>query len=257
MTYDTWEAGDAYDAYVGRWSRRVAAAFLSRLARPAGGRWLDVGCGTGALSAAIPAPALLTGVDRSPGFVRAARAAVPHASFTVADARDLPFPAGCFDTAVSGLALNFVPGPAARPVGELARVTAPGGTVAAYVWDYAGGMEMMRRFWRAAIEVDPAAADLDEGPRFPLCHPDALRAAWDSAGLRAVSVAPIEIETTFTGFADYWTPFLGGQGAAPGYLTSLPPEQRSAIRDRVRAGLPDGPFALPARAWSVAGTVSP
>ncbi|GGM70276.1 class I SAM-dependent methyltransferase [Dactylosporangium sucinum] len=254
MTYDTWEAGDAYDAYVGRWSRRVAAVFLTRLARPAGGRWLDLGCGTGALSAAVPQPSLLAGVDRSLGFVRAARAAVPHAVFTVADARALPYPTATFDTVISGLALNFVPGPAAGPVGECARVTAPGGVVAAYVWDYAGGMDMMRRFWQAAIAVDPAAAALDEGPRFPLCDPDALRAAWSAAGLRDVAVAPIEIETTFADFADYWTPFLGGQGAAPGYLMSLPEAHRAAIRDRVRAALPDGPFTLPARAWSVAGT---
>src|SRR3954447_24940076 len=171
MTHDVWRAGDAYEAYVGRWSRPVAAAFLDWLAVPAGRSWLDVGCGTGALTAAIlrrAEPARVLGVDSSEGFIDSARSHVTdaRASFEVGDAQALPVPDAHVDTVVSGLALNFVPDPA-RAVAEFVRVSTPGGLAAAYVWDYAAGMAMMKHFWDAAVAVDPGAAELDEGRRFP------------------------------------------------------------------------------------------
>jgi hypothetical protein len=156
---------------------------------------------------------------------------------------------------VSGLALNFVPGPE-RAVAEFARVAAPGGTVAGYVWDYADGMRMMRYFWDAAAEVDPSAADRDEGPRFPICHPEALREAWTEAGLTEVETRAIEVPTVFADFDDYWRPFLGGQGPAPAYLAAMPPDQREAVRARLDSRLPreaDGSIALTARAWAARG----
>ena len=263
MTHDVWQAGDAYEAYVGRWSRPVAAAFLDWLAIPPGRSWLDVGCGTGALTAAIlerSQPSAVTGMDPSESFLAVARDRIrdPRADFRPADARDLPLPAAAVDVTVSALALNFVPEPAAA-VAEFVRVTRPGGTVAAYVWDYAGGMEMMRYFWDAAVALDPAAAELAEAHRFPLCQPDPLRLLWTDAGLGAVTVSPIEVPMVFVDFDDYWRPFLGGQGPAPGYAMSLPVQQRDALRDRIRATLvstADGSIPLVARAFAVRGTLA-
>lgn len=253
---DVWKVGDAYEAYVGRWSRRVAEAFVSRLAVPAGARWLDVGCGTGALTEAVLAadPAEVVGVDPSEGFLATARARItdPRATFRVGDAQAL---SGSFDAVVSGLTLNFVPEPG-RAAAEFARVVTPGGVAAAYVWDYADGMAMMRAFWDAATALDPAATALDEGRRFPVCRPEPLARLWTDAGLEQVMVEAIEVPTVFAGFDDYWSPFLGGQGPAPGYVMSLPEEHRAALRNRLLADLPtaaDGTIALMARAWMVRG----
>jgi SAM-dependent methyltransferase len=260
MVSDVWSVGDAYEAYVGRWSRRVAAEFVGWLDVPPGGRWLDVGCGTGALTAAVLSgadPAEVVGVDPSEGFLGTARASVtdPRARFETADARSLPFPDRRFDAVVSGLAVNFVPEPA-RALDEFARVTAPGGVVAAYVWDYAEGMAMMRHFWDAATSLDRVAADLEEGLRFPLCRPEPLHDLWAGAGLEGVTVRAVDVPTVFAGFDDYWQPFLGGQGPAPAYVMSLPEDDRRALRDLLAARLPtapDGSVPLVARAWAVRG----
>lgn len=256
---DVWAAGDAYERYMGRWSRRVAEGFVAWLGCADGSRWLDVGCGTGALTAAVAArcrPRRLVGLDRSAGFVASARTAVPaSAGFLVADAMSLPLRHETFDAAVSGLALNFLPVPGAA-VAEWARVVRSGGLVAAYVWDYADGMAFLRHFWDAAVAVDPSAASLDEGRRFPVCRPDPLRALWTQAGLADVSVAPIEVPTVFAGFTDFWQPFLSGQGPAPGYVAALDPAVRDALRDRLSRAVPrrpDGSIAFTARAWAVRG----
>ncbi|MFG2291885.1 class I SAM-dependent methyltransferase [Streptomyces sp. NPDC048603] len=257
--FDTWAAGDAYDRYMGRWSRPVADGFLAWLGCADGLRWLDVGCGTGALTAAIAArcrPRTVLGLDRSAGFVRAARAAVPApARFAVADALSLPVRDEACDAAVSGLALNFLPAPGAA-VAEAARVVKRGGPVAAYVWDYARGMEFLTAFWDAAVAADPPAAALHEGRRFHGCRPEPLLALWAGAGLTEVTVAPVEVPTVFAGFADLWEPFLAGQGPAPGYVATLAPAARDRLRDTFRAAVPtrpDGSIAFTARAWAVCG----
>ncbi|WIV58972.1 class I SAM-dependent methyltransferase [Amycolatopsis nalaikhensis] len=255
-----WQAGDAYEAYIGRWSRRVAATFVRQLDVPASRRWLDVGCGTGALTSAVLAaadPAEVVGVDPSEGFLKTARESVtdPRASFSLADARELPFPDDDFDVVVSGLVLNFVPDPA-KAASEIARVTR--GLAAAYVWDLAEGMELIRRFWDAAAELDPAkVAELDEGRRFTLCRPEPLGRLWTEAGFSGVSVGEVKIPTVFTGFDDYWQPFLGAQGPAPAYLATVPEPRRDQIRELLRSRLPtnpDGSIPLTARAWVVSGT---
>jgi SAM-dependent methyltransferase len=264
MTTDTWADGDAYEAYVGRWSRAVAIEFIGRLDRPAGGDWLDVGCGTGALTAtalALAGPARIVGVDPSAGFLATAAARITdaRASFQRGDAQALPLLDGAFDTVVSGLALNFVPD-ARAAAAEFVRVLRSGGTAAAYVWDYAEGMQMMRHFWQAAVDVDPGATGLDEANRFPLCRPEPLRELWAGAGLRDAAVEPIVIPTVFTDFDDLWRPFLGGTGSAPTYVLSLGEQHRDRLRDELRARLPiesDGTIRLTARAWAVHGIAQP
>ncbi|HEX9439300.1 MAG TPA: methyltransferase domain-containing protein, partial [Roseiflexaceae bacterium] len=179
-----------------------------------------------------------------------------RARFEVADARALPFETATYDAAVSGLVLNFIPDQP-KAVAEMARVTRPGGTVAAYVWDYAGEMQLMRHFWDAAVALNPAARDLDEGRRFPICRPGPLARLFRDAGLKAVETRAIDVPTDFRDFDDYWSPFLGGQAPAPGYAMALTEEQRAALRERIRAGLPiaaDGSIHLIARAWAVRGT---
>lgn len=260
MSHDVWAHGDPYELYMGRWSRRVAAKFVSWLGVRGGRRWLDVGCGTGALTACVLTtadPAEIVGIDPSQGFVQRARHHLrdPRVRFQVGDARSLAFADGQFDAVVSGLVLNFVPETAAA-VAELARVTRPGGTTAAFVWDYANGMEMLRHFWDAARELDPAAAALDEGPRFPICRPDSLQELWAGAGLVDVAVESITVPTPFGDFDDYWAPFLGGQGPAPGYVMSLSAEHVAALRESLLRRLPansDRSIMLTARAWAVRG----
>jgi SAM-dependent methyltransferase len=258
--HEVWNVAEAYEHYVGRWSRRVAEAFVPGLGVPAGLRWLDVGCGTGALTFVVlqgGEPAEVHAVDPSDGFLtHAGRTADPRVQFSVGDARALPFPDGRFDVVVSGLVLNFVPDPVGAAA-ELARVTAPGGVVAAYLWDYADGMQMIRHFWDAATTLDPAAGELDEGRRFPLCRPEPMRASWTAAGLTGVAVEPIEVTTRFRDLDDYWSPFLGGQGPAPGYVGTLDAERRGALHALLRERLPaapDGSITLSARAWAVRGT---
>ena len=256
---DTWQQGDAYERYIGRWSRQVAPLFLSWLAIPPELRWLDVGCGTGALCAAIlehGRPTALTGVEPSEGFLSVARQQLPASvHLSVGNAAALPLDDAQVDVVVSGLVLNFIPD-VALALAEMSRVSTPDGIVAAYVWDYAEGMEMLRRFWDTAVELDADAAGLHEGRRFGLCQPAALQSAFEQAGLVEVSVAPLEIATPFATFEDYWQPFLGAQGPAPAYVASLPEERRLRLREALRTRLPladGGALALRARAWAVRG----
>jgi len=259
---DVWASGDAYEPYVGRWSRLVAREFVGWLGLPPGLRWLDVGSGTGALSQTVldlAAPREVVGVDQSDGYVAYARERVadPRISFRVADAQALPFPSPEFDAAVSGLVLNFLPAHA-RALGEMRRAVRADGTVAVYVWDYADGMQLMRHFWDAAAALDPTARDLDEGRRFPICQPEPLAALFRQVGLRDVESRAIDVPTAFRDFDDYWSPFLGGQAPAPGYCMSLSEDRRAALRERIRANLPirpDGSIHLIARAWAVRARV--
>jgi SAM-dependent methyltransferase len=257
---DRWGAGNLYEPYVGRWSRLVAKEFFAWVQAPPNLDWLDVGCGTGALTETIlkvAEPRSVRGIDPSAGFIEHARAHVtdPRVTFEVADAQSLPVEPARFGAAVSGLVLNFVPKPLLA-VREMARAVRHAGVVAAYVWDYAGKMELMRYFWDAAVELDPAAIEADEGSRFPLCKPDALIDLFTQAGLREVEARSIDAPTRFRDFDDYWSPFLGGQAPAPAYAMSLREERRAALRERIRAALPiarDGSIDLIARAWAVRG----
>ena len=256
-----WAVGDSYEPYVGRWSRLVAREFLNWLALPEGSNWLDVGCGTGALSETILlfySPGHVKGIDRSKGYIEYIRSKIqdPRAEFHVGDALSLPVETGTCDSAVSGLVVNFVPQPG-QMVSEMARVVRKGGTVALFVWDYAGKMQLMRHFWNAAVALDPSAYTLDEGQRFTICDPDKLSDLFGEAGLQRVETRAIDIPTHFKDFDDYWVPFLGGQGPASAYAMSLSEEMRARLREKLQASLPitsDGSIPLIARAWAVRGT---
>lgn len=254
--HDAWSAGQSYEHYMGRWSRRIATKFVKRLDAPGNLDWLDVGCGTGALTAAIldqANPGSVLGIDPADGFIAHARAAItdPRARFEVGDAQALPADAASADIVTSALAINFVPDKTAA-LREMQRVVRPGGRISFYVWDYpGGGMGFIDAFWKAAAAIDPKAADLDEGKRFPFCTADGLATLCSDAGLSA-TVAPIEVETVFPTFEDFWEPFTLGAGPAPGYCASLPDDARQRLKERLADDLGgDGPVTLTARAWSV------
>ncbi|HXF53303.1 MAG TPA: class I SAM-dependent methyltransferase [Hyphomicrobiaceae bacterium] len=257
--HDAWQAGDRYEAYMGRWSRQLAPRFVEWLGARDGLDWLDVGCGTGALSSAIIArsnPKSLIAIDPSEGFIAAARAALPdrRAEFRVGDAQALSIESASRDVVASALVLNFVPD-RKKALAEMKRVVRPGGTVGFYVWDYpGGGMGLMRAFWTAATALDPAAADLAEDKRFPFCKPDGLAALMKDAGFAKIDHTTIEAPTVFRDFEDYWHPFTLGAGPAPGYCTSLEPGARERLKQRLSDSLPrqkDGSIHLSSRAWAL------
>ncbi len=255
---DPWAAGQPYEQFMGRWSRRIARTFMQWLAPPMALRWLDLGCGTGALSQAIldrASPASVLAVDPSDAFIALAKQqlADSRVTFWVGDAFNLPADARATDVAVSGLVLNFIPDPVAA-LHALRRILKPGGMIALYVWDYGDKMEMLRYFWDSAASLDPRARALDEGVRFPICQPDALRQVCMEAGLHDAEISSVEAATTFTDFDDYWSPFLGGQGPAPGYVAGLETAERVKLAEHLRSVLPfhqDGSLNLIARAWVV------
>lgn len=259
---DSWAISQPYELFMGRWSRLIAHAFIEWLSPPPARHWLDIGCGTGALSEAIltnAAPASVIAIDPSHAFIMFAqhKLADPRVSFRVGHALDLPVGTHLFDIVVSGLALNFIPEPASA-LRSMRRVLRPGGVIALYVWDYVGKMEMLRYFWDSAIALDPRAPALDEGVRFPICQPEALTQICAEAGLRHVEVRALEATMEFTDFADYWSPFLGGQGPAPGYVSGLGVADRTALEEHLRTRLPyreDGSLSLVARAWAVQATI--
>jgi len=257
---DLWQSGNAYEPYVGRWSRLVAPRFLDWLAARPESRWVDVGCGTGALTHAIvenEQPRSVLGIDRSEGFISFAREHVrdTRATFETGNAQALPAESDSCDAVVCGLVLNFVPRPISAVL-EFRRVLRPGGVAGAYVWDYVGEMQMMRYFWDAAITLDPGAAELDEGRRCNICQPEPLGDLFRVAGFRQVEVIAIDVATVFADFDDYWTPFLRGQAPAPAYAVSLSAARRETLREQIRRSLPprdDGSIHLVARAWAVKG----
>jgi ubiquinone/menaquinone biosynthesis C-methylase UbiE len=262
--HDAWAAGDSYDAYMGRWSRPIAARFLDWLAVPNGLDWLELGCGTGAMTAAIVRrckPASLIGIEPSEGFIAKAREAVDNArvEFITGDAGRLASVSSASrDIAVAGLVLNFIPDRLGA-LREMKRIVRPGGTVGFYVWDYpGGGIEFMRAFWTAAVALDPTAGDLTEDKRFPFCTREGLAELAQQAGLSAVDVTAIEARSVFRDFDDYWRPFTLGAGPAPGYCVSLAPEARDRLRQTLSDSLPrqeDGSISLNTRAWALKARV--
>ena len=254
---------DAYERFMGRWSRQLAPLLVRYAAVADGNSVLDVGSGTGALSLALldAFPSIrVTGVDPSGAYVRAAqaRASDERARFVVGDAQALDLPGNTFDKTLSLLVMNFIPD-SAKAMREMVRVTRTGGVVAAAVWDYGEGMEMLRVFWDEAVALDPAIAARDER-NMPLCRRGELAALWRANGLQQVEEQPLVISLAFASFDDFWQPFLGGQGPAGAYTASLSGADRAALEARLRTRLlgarQDGPFTLQARAWAVKGVVA-
>ncbi len=249
----------AYDRHVGRYSSQLAAALSEFAGVVPGMRVLDVGCGPGALTAELVrrlGPAGVSAAEPSGSFAQACRARVPGAEVVEASAEAMPFADGAFDATLSQLVVNFLDDaePGAR---EMARVTRPGGVVAACVWDYAGEMELLRAFWDAAREVSPErAAAQDEGETMRWCRDGELTVLWERAGLRHVRADALRVRARYAGFEDLWAPFPAGVGPSGAFCATLGEGDRDALHDalRRRLGVGDQPFDLTARAWAVAGT---
>ena len=250
---------EVYDRFVGRYSPGLARGMCNAAGVRPGQRALDVGCGSGALVVALAVilgEENVAGVDPSEPFVEAARAKVPGARLTVAAAESLPFDDGGFDGTFAQLGVNLLGDPEAG-LREMARVTRVEGVVAGCVWDYGGGMTMLRTFWEAAEALDPKRAkEQMEQHTMRFSRPEELGELWQSS-LTGVTVSAIDVEASYEDFDDLWAPFPTGVGPAGAYAASLDSDAQARLRDEFarRLGSPEGPFTLSARAWCAVGTV--
>jgi SAM-dependent methyltransferase len=253
-------SADAYDRFVGRYGPALASSLIEVAGVESGMHAIDVGCGPGALSAALAdrlGAASVSAADPSAPFVEACRTRLPAIDVVEASAEALPFADGTFDAALSQLVVNFMDDPRAG-VREMARVTRPGGVVASCVWDYAGEMTLLRAFWDAAREVVPErAAAADEAVVMRWCGEGELVELWRAAGLDSVRFGSLVASAKYADFEDLWSPLPTGVGPAGAFCQSLEEDHRNALRDafrgRLRVG--DGPFELTARAWAAVGIV--
>jgi ubiquinone/menaquinone biosynthesis C-methylase UbiE len=252
---------EAYDKFMGRWSRLLAPLVVDFAVVPKAGWVLDVGSGIGSLAFEIVrhrAGVQVMGIDPSKEFVAHAERTNPfpeRVSFHTGDVQDLQFADDTFAASISLLVFNFIRDPEGA-LRELRRVTQPGGRISAAVWDYGAQMHMLRAFWDSAVELDPAAERLDE-KQMPLCRAGELSQLWKRAGLRNVQEEPLEITMNFDSFPDYWDPFLLGQGPAGAYVRTLQNDHLQALRTTLKRRLSisaeHDPFTLTARVWAVRG----
>lgn len=254
----------AYDKFMGRWSRLIAPHLAEFAGIPdSGGKILDAGCGIGVLAFAIAEfrpRCQVVGIDISQEYISYAKSRNNYSDrvhFEIGNVQNLAFPDAAFNDSLSLLALNFVPN-APRALSEMKRVTKPGGRIAAAVWDYGDGMEMLRVFWDAAVAVDANASRLHE-KNMPLCRADELSGLWRSAALDNIHEQPLEVEMNFKSFQDYWEPFLTGQGPAGAYVKRVGrdhlPILREEVKRRLRLQDEAAQFILRGRVWAVRGSV--
>jgi SAM-dependent methyltransferase len=250
MSFDV--AAEAYDRFMGRYSRLLSAQLADLAGVRGGQRVLDVGCGPGALTAELVTrlgPGAVAAVDPSAPFVAAARARYPGVDVRQAAAERLPFPDGSFDAALAQLVVHFMSDPVAG-LAEMARVTRRDGVVVACVWDHAGDQGPLHVFWRAARELDPDVADESQLAGAREGH---LAELFLAAGLREIEESTLTVTVQHPDFDAWWEPFTGGVGPAGSYVAGLDPERQAALQERCRSALPAGPFTLTAIAWAARG----
>jgi SAM-dependent methyltransferase len=254
---------DAYDLLMGRWSRQLAPKFLEFVGNT-NGSVLDVGCGTGSLTAALldrPTVQSVRAFDLSPSYVATAqmRYASERVTIEIGDACAIALPDAAVNHALSLLVLQFIP-QADRAILEMRRVTRPGGTIAAATWDQRGGVVWSRMFWDTAAALDPKAADLRAKSSIrPLALPGGLARAWRAAGLDDVVESEVAIRMGYRSFDDYWAPLAGRDGPYTQYIHSLTPDVREDLREKLRLayidGEADGPRSYVSMALVVKGIV--
>jgi ubiquinone/menaquinone biosynthesis C-methylase UbiE len=245
-------AADAYDRFMGRYSRLLSPLLADFAGVAPGHRAVDVGCGPGALTSELVArlgASSVAAVDPSAPFVEAARTRHPGVDVRPAAAEEMPFEADVFDAALAQLVVHFMADPVAG-LAEMRRVTRPGGVVAACVWDFAGGAAPLSLFWEAARQLDPGVVDESHLAGAREGHLSELFAA---AGMRDIEETALSIQREHAGFEEWWEPYTGGVGPAGTYVQALSTQQQAELRDRCRALLPDGPFVLVSRAWAARG----
>jgi len=248
-------SADAYQRFMGQYSEPLAAKFADLAGIGAGQRVLDVGCGPGALTAELvnrAGAASVSAVEPSASFAAAVRARLPDVEVRQVSAEQLPFADGTFDAALAQLVVHFMADPV-RGLGEMRRVTRPGGVVAACVWDHAGDRGPLSPFWSAVHELDPAAGGESGRPGVREGH---LASLFSQAGLDGTSVTTLTVRARYAAFGQWWEPLTLGVGPAGAYVASLTPDQRTALREQCRRLLPAGPVEITAVAWAATGTVA-
>lgn len=250
MSFDV--AADAYDAFMGRYSVLLAPQMADLARLHASQRVIDVGCGTGALTAELVARlgrGAVTAVDPSEPFVAAMTTRYVGVEVRLASAEALPFDDSVFDSSLAQLVVHFMADATAGLI-EMRRVTRPGGAVVASVWDHAGGLGPLGLFWRAANDLEPGVRDESGLAGAREGH---LAELFEAAGLREIETATLVADLEHPTFDAWWEPFTRGVGPAGAYVATLEPERQVALRELCRSSLPDGPFVMPARAWAARG----
>ncbi|CAN5536317.1 class I SAM-dependent methyltransferase [soil metagenome] len=252
MSFDV--SADAYWRFIGRYSEKLAVELADDAGVEPGQRALDVGCGPGALTAVLAerlGPDHVAALDPSAQFVDAARSRLPGVDIRLASAESIPFDDDTFDIALAELVVHFMSDPVAG-LREMARVTRPGGRIAACVWDYGGDTGAVSSFWKVARTLDP---EIDDESGLAGVGEGQLPELFGQAGLRDIRSTALTVYEDFASFEEWWEPFTLGVGPAGAYVDGLSDDARAELKAACAASLPDGPFTITARAWAAVGTV--